>query len=94
MYTTIEADIENGRIIGPESRKLPAAAHVLITLLPFKVEKKSARTPHNRVELMARFAGAWQGDALVREDQGKFDLRPLLSANKQQESLAPFWIIE
>jgi hypothetical protein len=33
MYTTIEADIENGRIKGPESRVLPATAHVLITLL-------------------------------------------------------------
>ena len=33
MYTTIEADIENGRISSPEIRKLPAVAHVLITLL-------------------------------------------------------------
>jgi hypothetical protein len=33
MYTMIEADIKNGRITGPESRKLPAAAHVMITLL-------------------------------------------------------------
>jgi len=33
MYTTIEADIENGRIKGPESQILPATAHVLITLL-------------------------------------------------------------
>jgi len=40
MYTTIEADIENGRITGPESRKLPAMAHVLITLLsPEKVKR-------------------------------------------------------
>ena len=33
MYTTIEADIENGKITGPEVGKLPANAHVLITLL-------------------------------------------------------------
>ena len=33
MYTTIEADIKNGRITGPESSTLPATAHVLITLL-------------------------------------------------------------
>ncbi|MEE9368079.1 MAG: hypothetical protein V3V05_04345 [Pontiella sp.] len=33
MYTTIEADIENGQIIGPEVAKLPSHAHVLITLL-------------------------------------------------------------
>jgi len=33
MYTMIEADIKNGRITGPASRKLPAMAHVMITLL-------------------------------------------------------------
>ena len=33
MYATIEAEIDNGWIKGPESRKLPAHAHVLITLL-------------------------------------------------------------
>ncbi len=39
MYTTIEVDIENGRIKGPESRVLPATAHVLITLLNQPVAK-------------------------------------------------------
>ncbi len=34
MYTTIEADIENGIVCGQEMSKLPAHAHVLITLLP------------------------------------------------------------
>ena len=34
MYQTIEADIENGVICSPESSRLPAHAHVLITLLP------------------------------------------------------------
>ena len=33
MYTTIEADIENGVLIGAELDKLPRKAHVLITLL-------------------------------------------------------------
>ena len=33
MYTTIEADIINGQVKGPELKKLPAQAHVLITLL-------------------------------------------------------------
>ncbi len=33
MYTTIEADIENGKLKGAEVGKLPAHAHVLITLL-------------------------------------------------------------
>jgi hypothetical protein len=33
MYTTIEADIINGQLKGPELQKLPEQAHVLITLL-------------------------------------------------------------
>ena len=33
MYTTIEADIENGKIIGSEVASIPNHAHVLITLL-------------------------------------------------------------
>jgi len=33
MYTTIEADVDNGVILGPESMKIPRHAHVLITLL-------------------------------------------------------------
>ncbi len=35
MYTTIEADIINGQVKGAEVKKLPARAHVLITLLSF-----------------------------------------------------------
>jgi len=75
MYTTIEADIENGRITGPESRKLPAVAHVLITLLPRKVEKESMTLRLGRANLLARFAGAWEGEGLVREDQGGYEIR-------------------
>ena len=33
MYTTIEAEIENGQVIGAEALELPEHAHVLITLL-------------------------------------------------------------
>jgi len=33
MVTTIEADIKNVKIIGPNAAKLPAIAHVRITLL-------------------------------------------------------------
>jgi hypothetical protein len=75
MYTTIEADIKNGRITGPESQKLPAMAHVLITLLSRKVEEEPATSPQDGMGLMARFAGAWQGEALVREDQGAYEIR-------------------
>lgn len=40
MYTMIEADIENGRITGPASRKLPAVAHVLIIPLVEQKQKQ------------------------------------------------------
>jgi hypothetical protein len=75
MYTTIEADIENGRVRSPEIRKLPSIAHVLITLLPQKAEEGSIASPQDRASLLARFAGAWQGDALVREEQGEYEPR-------------------
>ena len=75
MYTTIEADIENGRITGPESRKLPAMAHVLITLLPWKTEKDPMTCSTIQTNMLARFAGAWRGEALVREEQGNYEIR-------------------
>ncbi|MEI6165659.1 MAG: hypothetical protein WCS52_00540 [bacterium] len=40
MYTTIEADIENGWIKSPEIRELPACAHVLITVLAWPTAKR------------------------------------------------------
>jgi len=42
MYTTIEADVENGQIQGPDAMKIPRHAHVLITLLTAGPEKKRA----------------------------------------------------
>ena len=42
MYTTIEADIINGQVKGPELKKLPAQAHVLITLLSFPEKVRPA----------------------------------------------------
>ena len=33
MYTTIEADIKNGRIKSTEDQNIPAEAHVLVTFL-------------------------------------------------------------
>ena len=36
MYTTIEADIKNGRIQSAEAQQIPAEAHVLITVLSEK----------------------------------------------------------
>ncbi len=42
MYTTIEADIENEQVISPEIKKLPAMAHVLITILESSVDEMVA----------------------------------------------------
>jgi hypothetical protein len=61
MYTTIEADIENGRIRSPEIRKLPAAAHVLITVLPRTGEKES----YDFSSLAGRLK--WFGDAVKQQ---------------------------
>ena len=52
MYTTIEADIENGVVRSRDAARLPMRAHVLITLLPDARQetdpangKASARVP-------------------------------------------------
>ncbi len=42
MYSTIEADIENGVIKGYDASQLPAHAHVLITLLRIEPDKRPA----------------------------------------------------
>jgi hypothetical protein len=47
MYTTIEADIEHGVVHSADSSRLPAHAHVLITLLsvaPNGAGKASAKS--------------------------------------------------
>lgn len=46
MYTTIEANIENGHLSGPEIDKLPMHAHVLITLLGTSAAKRPAFGTH------------------------------------------------
>ena len=45
MYTTIEADIDNGTIRSQEASKLPAHAHVLITLIPSSLTEKRPDWP-------------------------------------------------
>ena len=42
MVTTIEADIKNGKIIGPNAAKLPAIAHVRITIIGPSSKKRPA----------------------------------------------------
>ncbi len=43
MYTTIEADIENGFVRTLDASRLPAHAHVLITLLPSPTGNSAAK---------------------------------------------------
>ena len=40
MYQSIEAEVENGRLISPELQKLPSGAHVLITWIQASVTKR------------------------------------------------------
>ncbi len=46
MYTTIEADIINGRVKSADLHRIPAEAHVLITLLPRPTHQKRPKTVH------------------------------------------------
>ena len=72
MYTTIEADVDNGVILGPEAMKIPRHAHVLITLLDKKQGidplvssgKKSLRGALKKFadpRLLPSEQGAWAG---------------------------------
>ncbi len=64
MYTTIEADVDNGVILGPEVAKLPRHAHVLITLLGSS-EGEQKKDEYNFSELAGKLK--WQGDALTAQ---------------------------
>lgn len=59
MYTTIEADIENGQLKGAEVGKLPRDAHVLITLLS-SPEESQKKGPYDFSELVGKLK--WKGD--------------------------------
>ena len=63
MYTTIEADIENGRITGPEAGKLPAHAHVLITLLRQAEGAQSVKYDFSEIAGKLK----WTGDAVLEQ---------------------------
>jgi len=71
MVTTIEADIENGKIIGPNAAKLPAVAHVLITLI--------GNYPNKRPTFGTKTSGA------VKVMEGAFD--PLTDMELQEWGL-------
>jgi len=48
---------------------------VEVILLPVVSEKNSAQSKEKAGSLLKRFAGAWAGEQLVREDQGDYETR-------------------
>lgn len=64
MYTTIEANLDNGRVTGPEIAKLPAHAQVLITLLP-KPSKGQSEGKFDFSSVVGRLK--WKGDAVKEQ---------------------------
>jgi len=60
MYTTIEADLENGQLKGVDLKQLPSHAHVLITLLTTPTKKQTNK--YNFSDIAGKLQ--WQGDAL------------------------------
>ena len=60
MYTTIEANLDNGRVTGPEASKLPAHAHVLITLLQSPADRQPGRYDFSGIAGRLK----WTGDAV------------------------------
>ena len=64
MYTTIEADIENGRIKGSEVGTIPDHAHVLITLLGSLEGKQNTET-YDFSELAGKLK--WTGDSVKEQ---------------------------
>ncbi len=71
MYTTIEADILNGRITSPELRKFPVHAHVLITLLAAPIESLDVasvplkKSSYDFSLLVGKLK--WRGDAVKEQ---------------------------
>lgn len=65
MYTTIEADIENGQITGPEVGELPRKAHILITVL----SEKHPNTDNDKQITSLRGVFSEYADAVLREKE-------------------------
>jgi hypothetical protein len=63
MYTTIEAELDNGRVTGPEAGKLPAHAHVLITLLQQPTGIQPGKYDFSGVAGQLK----WSGDAVKEQ---------------------------
>ena len=65
MYTTIEADIKDGRIISDDAHQIPSHAHVLITLLSKDSPLNSSIKKYDFEELEGCLT--WKGDAVAEQ---------------------------
>ena len=62
----------------PDILKMPKNLQhrrVEVILLPLDAEKSSLTDSKSAGSSLARFAGAWAGELLVREDQGSYEVR-------------------
>ena len=65
----------------PDVIKMPKKLqrrHVEVILLPLEPDKDKRYVTGHALSPLARFAGAWAGEALVREDQGNYEVRKKL----------------
>jgi len=65
MYTTIEADIENGQITGSEVGELPRKAHILITVL----SEERPNTDKEKQTMTLRGVFSEYADGVLREKE-------------------------
>lgn len=62
----------------PDTLKMPKDLQrrkVEVILLPLDADKPSKPCSNSVSSPLARFAGAWAGEMLVREDQGEYEVR-------------------
>ena len=62
----------------PDTLKMPKSLQnrrVEVILLPLDAENSARANSNTAISPLSRFAGAWAGDLLVREDQGTYEVR-------------------
>ncbi len=69
---TIQSDLLEGIVEIPSNLKNRL---VEVILLPVVSEKHNAQSKEKAGSPLKRFAGAWVGEPLVREDQGNYEVR-------------------
>jgi len=69
---TIQSNLLEGIVEIPSKLKNRL---VEVILLPVVSEKHNAKSKERAGSPLKRFAGAWAGEQLVREDQGNYEVR-------------------